>query len=700
MKRKAFRKSVAAIFLAGMMAFATACGGSGDNSDGTSASAGHQYDEAAISGKGMKTAFLSENITDQIVKSDDEALKVIRSVMDKLGGDSTTALTIDSVRPTETGLTYYVFSQISGDIRIKGAEVKLITDKDGKVVGISSAILPGVEKKDYSSWAVSEKDAEGVVEKKYPGFKVIPETTEATILPMFGVADVMYYAWVVYTKAVDDNAEALYTAHYVSMAGSYLYSIPVSEPGSREAAVGAELNFSFDKGKKEMWKGSVKHTDGTKEDIEVPVIRTDDGKIVLADPERKILCADYVDYNSNNKMTPIAEENGTFDNNILLSYYNMERIYDFFNDEIGWEGADGEGTPILLLQNAVNAEGKPMDNAVYVGDNAGFQVFAIDNTKPFADCMDIMAHEFTHCITHTFLTATLYENDFGAINEALSDIIGNIVEVELGGPEAGQWIIGENLGTPLRYMADPHKGKQPAYVWDMYYCPEAKPVAEANDYGGVHTNSSFLNLISYRLKEVGMSPADQCYFWMNVDLSITPRTDFTQIAQILPWSLKQTGFEQYMDALNKAIEETGIAGEKVPEKVPEGCARVMIDYDMSSYMNDYTVQLFLAEMDAVAKASSPEQMEGSVLWPVASTGKIMKNVPAGTYMMTMDLEPVQMLSTKEKISLFYVDGKWRNTNEVSESWAQDPETLKNSLITVENGKEIKIPTEGLAELLK
>lgn len=64
-----------------------------------------------------------------------------------------------------------------------------------------------------------------------------------------------------------------------------------------------------------------------------------------------------------------------------------------------------------------------------------------------------------------------------------------------------------------------------------------------------------------------MSPADQCYFWMNVDLSITPRTDFTQIAQILPWSLKQTGFEQYMDALNKAIEETGIAGEKVPEKI-------------------------------------------------------------------------------------------------------------------------------------
>ena len=96
----------------------------------------------------------------------------------------------------------------------------------------------------------------------------------------------------------------------------------------------------------------------------------------------------------------------------------------------------------MLLQNAVNAEGKPVDNAVYVGDNAGFQVFAIDNTKPFADCMDIMAHEFTHCITHTFLTATLYENDFGAINESLSDIIGNIAHRELILPRSHRFFPG------------------------------------------------------------------------------------------------------------------------------------------------------------------------------------------------------------------------------------------------------------------
>ena len=107
MKRKAFRKSVVAILLAGIMALATACGGSGDTAgstsadstseDGTSAesasedstSAGeeHQYDEAAKTGQGIKNAFLSENITDQVVKNDDDALEVILSVMDQLGGD-------------------------------------------------------------------------------------------------------------------------------------------------------------------------------------------------------------------------------------------------------------------------------------------------------------------------------------------------------------------------------------------------------------------------------------------------------------------------------------------------------------------------------------------------------------------------------------------------------------------------------------
>ena len=92
------------------------------------------------------------------------------------------------------------------------------------------------------------------------------------------------------------------------------------------------------------------------------------------------------------------------------------------------------------------------------------------------------------------MTVNLYQNDSGAINEALSDIIGNLVEMGLDGPEEGYWLIGENLGSPIRDMAEPGKKGQPAYVGDCYYVPTAKYTAKENDQGGVHRNSSLLTL--------------------------------------------------------------------------------------------------------------------------------------------------------------------------------------------------------------
>ena len=50
----------------------------------------------------------------------------------------------------------------------------------------------------------------------------------------------------------------------------------------------------------------------------------------------------------------------------------------------------------------------------------------------------------------------------------------------------------------------------------------------------MHINSSLLNVISYKLSEAGMDEDDQCYYWMNVALALTPRTDFAQLAEILP----------------------------------------------------------------------------------------------------------------------------------------------------------------------
>ena len=39
------------------------------------------------------------------------------------------------------------------------------------------------------------------------------------------------------------------------------------------------------------------------------------------------------------------------------------------------------------------------------------------------------------------------------------------------------------------------------YFWDLYFVPNVTKATKDNDNGGVHTNSSLLNIISCRLSE-------------------------------------------------------------------------------------------------------------------------------------------------------------------------------------------------------
>ena len=53
------------------------------------------------------------------------------------------------------------------------------------------------------------------------------------------------------------------------------------------------------------------------------------------------------------------------------------------------------------------------------------------------------------------MTTNLYMNEPGAINEGMSDILGNLTEMALDG-DAGAWILRENaVEGSMRSMANP-----------------------------------------------------------------------------------------------------------------------------------------------------------------------------------------------------------------------------------------------------
>jgi Zn-dependent metalloprotease len=144
----------------------------------------------------------------------------------------------------------------------------------------------------------------------------------------------------------------------------------------------------------------------------------------------------------------------------------------------------------------------------------------------FAGALDVVGHEVTHgVIAHEADLA--YTDESGAVNEALADIFGTLIEFQAR-DGAGNWAIGENLPgfsepSPMRSMAEPHlKGQGSATLFDKNqafsvrnrgqpdhyseYVARTDPLCDSTwDYlnGCVHFNSGVLNKFAYLISEGG-----------------------------------------------------------------------------------------------------------------------------------------------------------------------------------------------------
>lgn len=636
-------------------------------------------DDNAYTGDGTVTAFIGEPFYDGVVKDDQEAFDAVQSVFHRIGADETTQLELAEIRPTEDNVCY-TFYQMAGDIRVLGAAIKLITDNDGKPVGLVSAILPNVKASPVDDWGITGEDAEAIIEDYYREADVhaVDGATDRILMPIEEKSDVYCYAWVVYTENFSDQYDTAYLAHYVREDGEYLFALPISEPHNADAMSGDVTAFVFDKMEEAEWTGTIEHTDGTEEEITVPVMQdTETGEIVLGDAKRKILCADFADYEFNDTLTPrVSEDGSTWNAGELMTYYNFIRVWDYY-DEIGWTGPDSDETPSLLLMGLVNKNGDPVNNAYYSGRAKGFQVFAF-NAANFGDCTDVIGHEFTHCVTGTTMTTNLYLNEYGAINEAMSDIMGNLIEISIDDDPDGNWIIGERSESVRRYFDDPNKGSQPGYFWDQYFVPNVAKGTDNNDSGGVHINSSLLNVISYKLSEAGMDEDDQCYYWMNVALALTPRTDFAQLAEILPWCMRSAGYAQYEDAVRKALEETGYGDRQLPDEAPEGKAVLTFTYSAPEKYRDYDPVVSLIDFN-----DSDNQI---ATWPEGGTGQVAVVVPESKYVLVLKLVGEE---DENPVFLLYSEDGW-DTYDYDELREKLGELDEENIIEADSGDRIEL----------
>ena len=214
-------------------------------------------------------------------------------------------------------------------------------------------------------------------------------------------------------------------------------------------------------------------------------------------------------------VTSPAADSGWRPDAVSLAY-NLSETYDYYKERHGRDSIDGKGVNIVgtvRYGNAFNnAFWEPSSQQMYFG-----------NGEPYVKALDIVAHEVTHGITEK--TANLeYLNQSGALNEAFSDIFGEAVEARSKG--AADWLVGAELGSPMRSLKDPHAvdpfscdGSSRYYPAKMSeFIPKTCKFSNGeNDYGWVHFNSSIINHAFYQLAAgltgaIGMRDAERIFY--------------------------------------------------------------------------------------------------------------------------------------------------------------------------------------------
>lgn len=192
------------------------------------------------------------------------------------------------------------------------------------------------------------------------------------------------------------------------------------------------------------------------------------------------------------------------DAQVNAAFDNIGATYNFYKNVFGRDSYNGAGAALVSSVHY----GHNYDNAYWdgvqmvYGDGDGW------STGPLA-VMDITAHELTHAVTE-YTADLVYQNEPGALNEAMSDILGAAAEsyARGGTVDAKTWMIGEDCWTPgtpgdaLRYMADPVKDGQSTDYYPTRY-------QGTEDYGGVHLNSGIANLAFKLLVTGGKHPRNR-----------------------------------------------------------------------------------------------------------------------------------------------------------------------------------------------
>ena len=504
------------------------------------------------------------------IRTFESAINSLNGVATLLGFRAGTEFLAYEGSQDKEGYTYLTYLQRYGETTVTNATMHIVIDPEGYPCAVSCSFAPELGFSSETS-AMTAQQAENLIQgflAQY-GYGNLQIYRDATVKAAIPVYTQIHNCYIVFT----DNPEGIsgfenlrYCKWFVSMETDIENPILMMLASSTLTADLDNSYYSYDEYFENLepvtWSGQLDFMNDGGKNVEVTVsYNTLDGKYYMIDPVRKIAVADCYEFlYGSGSMDFLSNTRNSWSERDLVAMYDYEAAYDAYA-KIGIKSPDGYETPVLLLRGYCDENRQPVNNACYMAQFQGWFTFCYSDANDMIYDLDVIGHEYTHAVTESCIQGNNYMNDAGAINEAYSDIMGNLIELMAGRTKDTLWLNGENSNEAVRQMSDPTVYHQPDCVGGPYYVPNVEYAIQGfNDNGGVHINSGIVNYAAYLMYKSGMDYAtmfDIFYTSMNI---LTPANSFEDVYAALIYSARSNGYTGFEQAIMDAFTSVGVTG--------------------------------------------------------------------------------------------------------------------------------------------
>lgn len=509
----------------------------------------------------------------------------------QVSGDKGVDYKVLQKRGSYDGTTLLRMQQIYEGKEVYGHQLTAHVDKKGVIKSVSGDSAQNLAKKDLKNPInLSNEEAKQYIYTKYG--KDIKFISEPEVKKVIFVDENRGQA----TNAYQVTFAAA-TPNYVS--GTYLVDAHSGDM-LKNMVQESDLKVSEEhvEAIQESKKSNFKSLTGTgKDDLGITrsfgISEQSNGKYALADYTRgqgiETYDVNYRDINFEEQYYPgiLATSTSTTFNDpkAVSAHFLATKVYDFYKDKYKRNSFDNKGKKVVSVVHAWHSgetdDPKNWGNAFSANiNNASMLIYG----DPMVRAFDIAGHEFTHAVTSSESNLEFF-GESGAINEALSDIMGTAIEKYINNGEFN-WTIGEQSGSVLRNMKNPSSVK---FFDGVPYPDDYSKFSDLNgeDNEGVHFNSSIINKVAYLIAQggtqndvtvngIGEDKMFDIFYYANTDeLNMTSNFSELRLACLKVATNKYGANSIEVETVQKAFDAAKIKGtvkenEKAAEnQVPE-----------------------------------------------------------------------------------------------------------------------------------